>query len=155
MHSRAGTPVLPRPARASQSPARSAGGPASTSRARYRTGGYLAGPGSVVGGAAYVIEHDVPGRSPPPLAGCTAHPASRRFRDTGADVSELAAELGHRRGFLLPGQLAPSGVMPGGAGELRDEDAVTIRTAVSHVSSVADLYGNLAPNCEDGEGSQR
>jgi hypothetical protein len=26
----------------------------------YRTGGYLAGPGSVVGGAAYVIEHDVP-----------------------------------------------------------------------------------------------
>ena len=40
----------------------------------YRTGGYLAGPGSVAGGAAYVIEHDVPGRSPPPLAGCTAHP---------------------------------------------------------------------------------
>jgi hypothetical protein len=31
----------------------------------YRTGGYLAGPGSVVGGAAYVIEHDVPGRSLP------------------------------------------------------------------------------------------
>ncbi len=25
-----------------------------------RTGGYLAGPGSVVGGAAYVIERDVP-----------------------------------------------------------------------------------------------
>jgi len=26
----------------------------------YRTGGYLAGPGSVVGGAAYVIDRDVP-----------------------------------------------------------------------------------------------
>ncbi len=32
---------------------------------------------------------------------------------------------------------------------LCDEDAVTIRTTVSHVSSLVDLYGNLAPECED------
>jgi len=39
----------------------------------YRSGGYLAGPGSVVGGAEYVIEHDVPAAPLPPLAGQPAH----------------------------------------------------------------------------------
>jgi hypothetical protein len=44
---------------ASRPPARSAGGQASTS-ARPATGGYLADSGSVVDGAKYVIDRDVP-----------------------------------------------------------------------------------------------
>ncbi len=82
---------------------------------------------------------DVPSRIP-------ATSASRSPRP----VRELA-QLGHRRGFLLPGQLAPPGVMPGGASELGDEDAVTISalTAVNHVPSVAGLYGKYAPDCQD------
>ncbi len=61
------------------------------------------------------------------------------------------AEFGYRRGLLGPGQLAPFGVMPGGAGELGDEDAITARApiAISHVPSVADLYGKYAPDCQD------
>ena len=47
-------------------------------------------------------------------------------QQVAAPVRELA-ELAHRCGFLVAGQLAPLGVMPGGAGELRDEDPVTIR----------------------------
>jgi len=67
---------------------------------------------------------DVPSKIP-------ATSASRSARPSASSRSYLA----HRRGFLVPGQLAPLGVMPGGAGELRDEDPVTIRAraVVGHV----------------------
>ena len=82
--------------------------------------------------------------------GCALEDSGHLGQQIAAPVRELA-QLGHRRGFLLPGQLAPPGMMPGGAGELRDEDPVTTRarTVVSHVPSVADLYGKYAPDCQD------
>jgi len=55
----------------------------------YRTGGYLAGPGSVVDGAEYVIDRDVPA-APLPAGWPACSPAPRRFRDTGADVEVSA-----------------------------------------------------------------
>jgi hypothetical protein len=55
----------------------------------YRTSGYLAGPGSVVDGAEYVIDRDVPAAPLPRwLASLLTSP--RRFRDTGADVEVSA-----------------------------------------------------------------
>jgi hypothetical protein len=52
---------------------------------------YLADLGSVVAGAAYLIEHDAPAAplSPAGWPGCSR--AARRFRDTGTDIGELAA----------------------------------------------------------------
>jgi hypothetical protein len=79
-----------------------------------------------------------------PLRGALQDP-SHLGQQGHAPVRELA-ELGHRRGFLVPGQHAPPGVTPGGAGELRDQDAVTIRTRapVSHGLSIAAMYGKQA-----------
>src|SRR5690242_16836850 len=41
--------------------------------------------------------------------------------------SGKVAEFGHHGGLLVPGEVAPSGVVPGGSGELGDEEPVTSR----------------------------
>ena len=37
------------------------------------------------------------------------------------------AEFSHRGGLLVPGKVAPSGMVPGGSGELGDEEPVSSR----------------------------
>jgi len=54
----------------------------------YRSGGYLAGPGSVVDGAEYLIDRDVPAT---PLAGQPAHPPGAGVE--GVVVQEAADEF--------------------------------------------------------------
>lgn len=60
-------------------------------------------------------------------------PLGRALQDPGhlgqqvRAASRELAQPGHHSGFLVPAQLTPPGVMPGSAGELRDEDTVTTR----------------------------
>jgi len=66
--------------------------------------------------------------------------------DLGQQISPARcelAELGHRGGFLVPGQLTPSDVMPCRARELRDEDAVGVRsrTILIHPDRIEHGYG--------------
>jgi hypothetical protein len=49
----------------------------------------------------------------------------------GAACSELA-QLPHRCGVLVLGQLPPASVLPGGAVKLRDQDTVSLRTIIEH-----------------------
>jgi len=55
--------------------------------------------------------------------------------DLGRQVSPAARELaqrGHRGGFLVAGELSPLRAVPRLAGELRDEDPVSLRTIIDH-----------------------
>ncbi len=73
--------------------------------------------------------------------------ASRSARPPASSRSSLTAAASSS-----PVSSRHPGVMPGGAGELRNEDAITIRAraAVSHGSSIADLCGKLLVNCDGG-----
>jgi hypothetical protein len=49
----------------------------------------------------------------------------------GAAARELA-ELGHRGRFLAAGQVAPAGPVAGLAGQLGDEDTISLRAIIDH-----------------------
>jgi hypothetical protein len=55
------------------------------------------------------------------------------------------AEFGHRGGLLVPGEVAPSGVVPGGSGELGDQEPVSSRrTAILvHRAMIERMSGYL------------
>jgi hypothetical protein len=65
------------------------------------------------------------------LAGLTFNGALEDSGDFGQQITAPGgklAEFGHGGGFLGPGELAPPGVTSGGAGELRDQDPVRVRS---------------------------
>jgi hypothetical protein len=55
------------------------------------------------------------------------------------------AEFGHRGGLLVPGEVAPSGVVPGGSGELGDQEPVSSRheTILVHLARIERTSGYL------------
>ena len=55
------------------------------------------------------------------------------------------AELGHRGGLLVPGEAAPSGMVPGGSGELGDQEPVSSRrrTILIHRTRIEPVSGYL------------
>ena len=55
--------------------------------------------------------------------------------DLGQQVGPAArelAELGHRGGFFIAGELPPAGPVPSLARELGDEDPVSLRAIIDH-----------------------
>jgi len=79
---------------------------------------------------------DAPSKIPATWASRSAPPAR-----------ELA-EFGHRGVLLVPGQLAPSGMVPGSPGELGDEDTVAVRSGTMiliHLNRIELIYDNSKP----------
>jgi len=61
-------------------------------------------------------------------------PARRRALEDAGHLGQQVgpacgkvAEFGHRGALLVPGEVAPSGVVPGGSGELGDQEPVPSR----------------------------
>ena len=61
-----------------------------------------------------------------PTLGCALEDAGHLGQQVGPAGGKLA-EFGHRGGLLVAGEVAPSGVVPGGSGELGDQEPVSSR----------------------------
>jgi len=76
--------------------------------------------------------------------GCALEDPGDLGEQIGPPARELA-EFGHRGVLLVPGQLAPSGMVPGSPGELGDEDTVAVRSGTMiliHLDRIERIYGN-------------
>jgi hypothetical protein len=60
-------------------------------------------------------------------------------------ASGKVAEFSHRGGLLVPGEVAPSGMVPGGSRELGDQEPVSSRreTILVHLASIEPASGYL------------
>jgi hypothetical protein len=76
--------------------------------------------------------------------GCALEDPGDLGEQIGLPARELA-EFGHRGVLLVLGELAPSGMVPRGPGELGDEDAVGVRSGTMiliHLDRIERTYDN-------------
>jgi hypothetical protein len=79
-----------------------------------------------------------------PALGCAFEDAGHLGQQVGPACSEFA-EFGHRGGLLVRGEVAPAGVVPGGSGELGDQEPVSSRraTILVHITRFERVSGYL------------
>ena len=64
-----------------------------------------------------------------PALGCALEDAGHLGQQVGPACGKVA-EFSHRGGLLVRGEVAPAGVVPGGAGELGDKEPVSRREMI-------------------------
>jgi hypothetical protein len=79
-----------------------------------------------------------------PALGRALEDAAHLGQQVGPACGKVA-ESGHRGGLLVRGEIAPAGVVPGGSGELGDQEPVSSRreTIVGHCARIERASGYL------------
>jgi hypothetical protein len=79
-----------------------------------------------------------------PALGRALEDAGHLGQQVGPAAGEVA-EFSHRGGLLVPGEVAPAGMVPGGSGELGDQEPVPSRseTILIHLARIERASGYL------------